>query len=804
MAERLGASNRVVNGLRRAEMAGELPVQSLSEWKRLEPHEAISLFQRMEGFGLKSALELNQMLTEYLADQDEEDGERREEEPGITSGDEEPNSAGSSVADVEILKLLQHTGASARLENALRATSMHPGLPVSTVYEWRDLGSRRASCLFRRIPNLGSKSINELVDLIEGYLAGNTPFLYVPLTTEQDDSRPAWSEILSMAQLGDVIFSNTDSREARILENRFKDNQTLEEIGQKEGVTRERIRQIEKKALRKIRHPLKNRNINKFFDQNRDSIWSSLSDKSYLSRGEVRSFYPKLDYRIAIAIDAVYGSINEFLGHFAFEVDGVWVKEQIDQKKVDSAKSLLESLPKNRRLPVPVALIEQDLEKNKRELEIALEKTNRVSLYRNVLLRGPATKRKRRTVDLWHIFNYYFNGGPARIIEVWEKYVTHVKDDICSPRDLLIVMSESDHIFQKMGNFGWSAVTREVPIPPEELVMAAPSLSVLPAAREKMIGQSGSLRNILISLLRRQGPLPYRKIQKAAKNELKDRYSPGSVAGILGSNPEFEFFAPGIIGLYENKNEETIVDQVKGYLLRISQVKPYILDKVGGYPDMQYPAWGADAEVLWARWLRDEGRNDYLYSLLNVSETKEWRVSESERNYWESLKRQYGSIQCLPDVADSSPAEFDGGDIIKFAKFCWLFKGANWISANRILGQRIDSVHCGPYMVGLMCQLGVLKAENQWYTSHTLGERSYPIMLQLLEAWDSSIFPEEAVLRICRDALMAAPSQGWVTGSFAVNLEGALDIESNGIRDREDNYETDLDELMLESVINDL
>ncbi len=41
---------------------------------------------------------------------------------------------------------------------------------------------------------------------------------------------------------------------------------TLEEVGQKFSVTRERIRQIEAKALRKLKHPSRSKELRSFLD----------------------------------------------------------------------------------------------------------------------------------------------------------------------------------------------------------------------------------------------------------------------------------------------------------------------------------------------------------------------------------------------------------------------------------------------------------------------------------------------------------------------------------------------------------
>ncbi|MDA8402344.1 MAG: RNA polymerase sigma factor RpoD [Deltaproteobacteria bacterium] len=68
-------------------------------------------------------------------------------------------------------------------------------------------------------------------------------------------------------QTGRVLSSLTE-REEKVLRMRFgigiKSDHTLEEVGQEFGVTRERIRQIEAKALRKLRHPSRSKRLKTF------------------------------------------------------------------------------------------------------------------------------------------------------------------------------------------------------------------------------------------------------------------------------------------------------------------------------------------------------------------------------------------------------------------------------------------------------------------------------------------------------------------------------------------------------------
>ena len=87
----------------------------------------------------------------------------------------------------------------------------------------------------------------------------------------KDDSSPtppqsAYHNLLQ--EKVEEVLSTLTPREARILRLRFGlhngRSYTLEEVGQKFGLTRERIRQIEGKALRRLRHPRRSRQLREY------------------------------------------------------------------------------------------------------------------------------------------------------------------------------------------------------------------------------------------------------------------------------------------------------------------------------------------------------------------------------------------------------------------------------------------------------------------------------------------------------------------------------------------------------------
>jgi len=90
----------------------------------------------------------------------------------------------------------------------------------------------------------------------------------------EDQSTLAPNDAAMYASLREVtkeVLDTLTPREAKVLRMRFgiemNTDHTLEEVGKQFDVTRERIRQIEAKALRKLRHPSRSERLKSFLDQ---------------------------------------------------------------------------------------------------------------------------------------------------------------------------------------------------------------------------------------------------------------------------------------------------------------------------------------------------------------------------------------------------------------------------------------------------------------------------------------------------------------------------------------------------------
>ena len=130
---------------------------------------------------------------------------------------------------------------------------------IGTMEKYTKVTAQKFSGGWSQVTGIDSKGIN-----ISGWVKTDN-------ITFPDDDAPSPSELAAYTLLReqlDEIIETLTPREAKVLRLRFGLDdgkaRTLEEVGKEFQVTRERIRQIEAKALRKLRHPSRSKKLKDF------------------------------------------------------------------------------------------------------------------------------------------------------------------------------------------------------------------------------------------------------------------------------------------------------------------------------------------------------------------------------------------------------------------------------------------------------------------------------------------------------------------------------------------------------------
>ena len=125
--------------------------------------------------------------------------------------------------------------------------------------------------------NISESKVREIIKIAQEPVSLETPIGeeedshlgdFIP-----DDEAPAPAEAASFTLMKEQLLAVLDTltlREERVLRLRFGlddgHQRTLEEVGRVFEVTRERIRQIEAKALRKLRHPSRSKKLKDYLE----------------------------------------------------------------------------------------------------------------------------------------------------------------------------------------------------------------------------------------------------------------------------------------------------------------------------------------------------------------------------------------------------------------------------------------------------------------------------------------------------------------------------------------------------------
>jgi len=164
---------------------------------------------------------------------------------------------------------------------------------------------------FLKLQGLGKSGVDNLVDAINNI---GKDFSKNPI---QSESFQTIDEAIKN------LISNFTEVEQDIIESRFEQNLSLVELGLKKNVTRERIRQVEARVLKKLKLLLENHLSNDTKEETFKKIDSVFfhGNSKFLSKSDVTKLYKKINYPFNLFLRSYFSKIPDYLSNNFFYYD---------------------------------------------------------------------------------------------------------------------------------------------------------------------------------------------------------------------------------------------------------------------------------------------------------------------------------------------------------------------------------------------------------------------------------------------------------------------------------------------------
>nr|WP_301289562.1 sigma factor-like helix-turn-helix DNA-binding protein [Natronocella acetinitrilica] len=196
------------------------------------------------------------------------------------------------------------------------------------------------------------------------------------------------------------LLEKLNQREIDVLRQRYGfdgvEPSTLEEVAFRHDVTRERVRQLQKKAIEKIGSRKNLRKLRALIEDE-DVIGKIFSNRKLVPWSRVKDLLPELSTEEKLAIDVVYGSLREFLEEEALSNEMGW---SIDEGEVDygaeieelnqSLRSRILNLLNRMALPIHLSYLDQRIpDYSKQAIREEMEDKFAATFNQGVLAKAP-------------------------------------------------------------------------------------------------------------------------------------------------------------------------------------------------------------------------------------------------------------------------------------------------------------------------------------------------------------------------------------------------------------------------------
>ena len=753
LVEQHDVSVRLRNSIVAAAYVGSLPFKTVGAYLDASHLAQRIMMRDVPNFGRKSAMELDELVHAVSVAGIAVTPVPSPSEPAANRAELLAFFANETVAESMRGELF-----SARLDNALNETALST-MPFANAID----NFQATIGKMLRVPNCGRESVNEFRKFCDRYIAtrlhnagyvdtaplvawllgGPEPIHHVAVGSPSlANSAAVGASAPLSAQFStpehdclvdrlEWLLAELDPRAQRILRRRNgigqKTSETLEEIGNDESVTRERIRQIEAKSLKRIRIRVLRAPIAELLAREGRAAWLSLvGAETLLRREDVHERRKGLDPYVRLALDIQKLNIDSWLDQVAHRMPHGWLSPDAEATAIEAAGEVIAAAVHGP-LPKPlVLLVAADAVPSARAAAILIH--NRPILY-DYLMPSRVGVRLTRLVRLHALLA----GEELYLLErLVQRYRAIFEDDPCSERDAEIVMDAAPHLFLEVEDGCWSAIGTGGAALPATIAIEAPT----PSPAE----DPGTIAQALQTTLRRRGPTRLVELMDDAMEILPDGRSANSIGPILLTRRDlFVRALPGVYALPEQiQSYLENMPQEWSVLFNDTQARHYAAARYAGEPRSIFPFWTPKIEYSLCLWARHSGDNTIFESLLAISTINEWPIYDHERQEWLRLQKLKGRYDLGNSLRHGAAYELPELDRV-FAACHYAVKTGqfNWVAGNRLTGRGIGW-HGGAGLVAILLRLGAIEEVGhegyRWQRPH----RTTPLAADLCHRLDAA------------------------------------------------------------------
>jgi hypothetical protein len=736
-------SVRLTNCVERSALSGLTVSKALQMGPLLD-----AMCQRIPAMGRKTIRELHELLVRFS---------QNPSKPRHDKGSERSNllyHISRIYADVSMSEMIEALDASVRLGRGIESGPPKDQPLGQLLVEWTS-----ACADLLKIPNFGRTSLRELqavsTNLIHAHLTtcGLTEndssticaLLFNSKAVESEDCAQLVQKLARLSAfnfnmlrstetkspelLTKILLDTLDERSRDIVKRRYALNETLEQIAERYALTRERIRQIESKALRQMAQQGKNLRLTESLIANEEEIWTSLvGDNSFLNFADPTSG-AVVTPSVRLLMDIQGLSTTDLLNLIALRWEDGWCRLGTNTHAFDQAKSELQEALSGKPLPRPLPLLPSgstpEITRMAAEVGLGMRTFNGY-----VLSDGMATRSQIKMVNL---HRHMGNGRLPRITTLLARMLGGAQGrDSTSARYVAMLMERYPHLFLEADEGHWFGIGGLNHSDTEQVI----SPSEPPSDNDEYDDDTFTTAGLLREILTAEGPTTFSRLVEIASDRLPPGRSAASLGPTLIVNPDvFVRILPGVYGLKDKiPSAETLLEEKPKFLLNEEQARYYALGRRAGEPWDTFPLWSAGAEAALCVWAMHNADETIMLSLVSVATFDAWPFDEETKQTWRDLAKERNARFHLHfQPRDSVGYVLPKLDRLLAACLEARSRGQfNWMAGNRIL-KRLVSSNMSAGLMALMSSLDALNIHDatHWQMPHLCGS-NLERLIQLL------------------------------------------------------------------------